>query len=73
MMLPILIFIFKYSLPVAIGTTITAVILTALSGAVRHIRLRNVDYTTVKIVAASGSSSALHSYTVRLGWYTKGL
>ncbi len=58
-MLPTLVFIFRYPLPVAIGTTITAVILTASSGAIGHIRLRNVDYTTVKIVAASGAIGAV--------------
>ena len=54
-MLPVLALIFKYPLPLAIGTTIVAVILTATSGAIGHIRLRNVDYSTVKIVAISGA------------------
>ncbi|RLI85508.1 MAG: sulfite exporter TauE/SafE family protein [Archaeoglobales archaeon] len=57
-MLPALTFLFKYSLPVAIGTTITAVILTATSGAIAHIRIRNVDYSTAKIVAVSGAIGA---------------
>lgn len=57
-MLPSLAFIFKYPLPVAIGTTITAVILTASSGAIGHIRLKNVDYSTTKVVAVSGAVGA---------------
>jgi len=57
-MLPSLTFIFSYPLPIAIGTTITAVILTASSGAVGHIRMKNVDYSTAKIVAASGAVGA---------------
>ncbi len=54
-MLPALIFIFHYPLPIAIGTTITAVILTATSGAIGHIRMKNVDYSTAKVVAISGA------------------
>jgi len=46
-MLPALVFVFRYPLPIAIGTTVTAVILTATSGAIGHIRLKNVDYSTV--------------------------
>lgn len=57
-MLPALAFIFNYSLPIAIGTTITAVILTATSGAIGHIRLKNVDYSSAKIVAVSGAIGA---------------
>lgn len=58
-MLPALYFIFNYPLPVAIGTTITAVIITALSGAIGHIRIRNVDYGTAWIVALSGGLGAV--------------
>lgn len=57
-MLPALAFVFNYPLPVAIGTTITAVILTATSGAIGHIRMKNVDYSTAKIVAVSGAVGA---------------
>ena len=56
--LPILIFIFRYPLPVAIGTNITATILTAASGAAGHLRLKNVDYPTARIVAAGGALGA---------------
>ncbi|MEM4747638.1 MAG: sulfite exporter TauE/SafE family protein [Archaeoglobaceae archaeon] len=58
-MLPSLSFIFNYPLPVAIGTTITAVILTASSGAIGHLRMKNVDFTTAKIVAVSGAIGAM--------------
>lgn len=58
-MLPSLAFLFGYPLPVAIGTTITAVILTATSGAIGHIRMKNVDYSTAKIVALSGAFGAV--------------
>lgn len=56
--LPILVFIFGYPLPVAIGTNITAVILTAASGTAGHIKLKNVDYSTAKIVASGGALGA---------------
>lgn len=58
-MLPALAFLFGYSLPVAVGTTITAVIITASSGALGHVRMGNVDYRTAKAVAASGALGAL--------------
>jgi len=52
-MLPALYFLYNYSLPMAIGTTITAVIITATSGSIAHIRMRNVDYKTTAIVTVS--------------------
>ena len=58
-MLPALYFLFGYPLPLAIGTTITAVMITAASGSIAHIRLRNVDYSTVKIVGISGGIGAV--------------
>ncbi len=58
-MLPALYFIFNYPLPMAIGTTITAVIVTAASGAIGHIRIKNVDYGTAKLIAVSGAVGAL--------------
>lgn len=58
-MLPALYFIFNYPLPIAIGTTITAVIITAVSGAAAHIRMRNVDWSTVEAVAVSGGLGAV--------------
>ncbi|RLE62212.1 MAG: sulfite exporter TauE/SafE family protein [Thermoprotei archaeon] len=58
-MLPALYFLFNYSLPTAIGTTITAVIVTAFSGAQAHIRMRNVDFFTAKIISISGAIGAV--------------
>ncbi len=57
-MLPALAFLFGYDLPVAIGTTITAVIITATSGAIGHIKIGNVDYGTAKVIAISGAIGA---------------
>ncbi|RLE48442.1 MAG: sulfite exporter TauE/SafE family protein [Candidatus Methanomethylicota archaeon] len=56
--LPVLIFIYNYSEPVAIGTTITAVIITAASGAIAHIRIKNVDHKTSAIINVAGSLGA---------------
>lgn len=58
-MLPALYFLFNYNLPVTIGTTITAVIITATSGSIAHIKIRNVDYKTAIIIATSGAIGAL--------------
>jgi uncharacterized membrane protein YfcA len=58
-MLPALYFLYNYSLPMAIGTTITAVIITAISGSIAHIRIKNVDYRTTVIVAISGGLGAI--------------
>ncbi len=58
-MLPALHFLFAYPLPVAIGTTITAVIITATSGAIAHIKMKNVDYSTSKIISVSGAVGAI--------------
>ncbi|MEM0017190.1 MAG: sulfite exporter TauE/SafE family protein [Candidatus Korarchaeum sp.] len=57
-MLPALAFLFGYNLPVAVGTTITAVIITASSGAIGHLRMGNVDYGTAKVIAVSGAIGA---------------
>ncbi len=68
-MLPTLRFIYGYELPLAIATTVTAVVITATSGAIGHIRIKNVDFGTVKVVAISGAlgaviGSILFSYLV---------
>jgi len=57
--LPVLIFIFNFSEPVAIGTTITAVIITAVSGAIGHIKIKNVDHKTASIINITGSFGAV--------------
>jgi len=56
--LPVLVFLYGYSEPVAIGTTITAVIITAVSGAIGHIRIRNVDHKTSALINIFGSAGA---------------
>ncbi|MEM4021547.1 MAG: sulfite exporter TauE/SafE family protein [Nitrososphaerota archaeon] len=58
-MLPTLYFLYNYSLPTAIGTTIVAVIITASSGSIAHIRMKNVDYRTTLVVATSGGVGAV--------------
>lgn len=58
-MLPALYFLYNYSLPVAIGTTIVAVIITASSGSIAHIKIKNVDYKTALVVAVSGGVGAI--------------
>ncbi|MCD6457277.1 MAG: sulfite exporter TauE/SafE family protein [Thermoproteales archaeon] len=58
-MLPALYFLFYYSLPCAIGTTITAVIVTAISGATAHFKMKNIDFLTAKIITVSGALGAV--------------
>lgn len=58
-MLPALSFLFGYSLAIAIGTTITAIIFTAVSGAFGHLRMRNVDLNTAKLISISGATGAV--------------
>ena len=65
--LPILIFVYGYSEPLAIGTTITAVIITAVSGAIAHIRIRNVDHKTAGIVNVTGIIGAVLG-SIILAW-----
>ncbi|MGC8933136.1 MAG: sulfite exporter TauE/SafE family protein [Candidatus Methanodesulfokora sp.] len=57
-MLPALIFLFNYNIPVAIGTVTAAVVVTTTSGAIGHIRMKNVDYKTTKMVAVAGAVGA---------------
>lgn len=58
-MLPLLTFIFGYPLKFAIGTSITAVMFTAISGTLGHLKLRNVDINTAKIVSTFGVLGAI--------------
>jgi uncharacterized membrane protein YfcA len=53
-MLPALYFLYNFSLPIAIGTTVTAVVITAASGSIGHIKIKNVDYKTTAIVSVTG-------------------
>ncbi len=58
-MLPSLTFIFGYPLSFAIGTSITAVVFTAISGSFGHLRLGNVDLSTAKVVSTFGAFGAI--------------
>lgn len=53
-MMPVLRFWLHYPAATAVGTTLTAVVFTATSGAVQHIRLGNVDKKTALVTGLSG-------------------
>jgi uncharacterized membrane protein YfcA len=53
-LLPVLQFALGYSPEVAIGTSLLAVVFTAISGTIQHLRLRNVDWKMVAWIASSG-------------------
>jgi uncharacterized membrane protein YfcA len=53
-MMPVVRFGFHFPPPAAIGTTLAAVVFTAASGAIQHIKLKNVDKRTAIIVGCSG-------------------
>jgi uncharacterized membrane protein YfcA len=54
LMMPVLRFGFHFDPAFAVGTTLTAVVFTAASGAYQHIKMKNVDKRTAWIVGASG-------------------
>jgi uncharacterized membrane protein YfcA len=54
LIMPVIRFGFHFDPAIAVGTTLTAVVFTAGSGAYQHIRMKNVDKSTAKIVGASG-------------------
>ncbi|MCX8172376.1 MAG: sulfite exporter TauE/SafE family protein [Archaeoglobaceae archaeon] len=58
-MLPALSFLFDYPLTKAVGTTITAVVFTAFSGTLRHLKMKNVDLRTAKLISLTGSLGAI--------------
>ncbi len=53
-MMPVIRFGFHFDPSFAVGTTLMAVVFTAGSGAVQHIRLKNVDKNTALLTAYSG-------------------
>ncbi len=59
LMLPMLVFLMKYPVAQAIGTTVLAVVWTATFGAVSHGKLGNIDYETSAVVLAAGAIGAL--------------
>jgi len=54
LMMPVIRFGFHFDPAIAVGTTLTAVVFTAGSGAYQHLRMKNVDKTTALQVGFSG-------------------
>jgi hypothetical protein len=54
LMMPVIRFGFHFDPAFAVGTTLTAVVFTAGSGAFQHIRMGNVDKSTAWVTGASG-------------------
>ena len=54
LMMPVIRFGFHFDPALAVGTTLTAVVFTAGSGAFQHIRMGNVDKQTAWVTGASG-------------------
>jgi len=54
LMMPVIRFGFHFDPAIAVGTTLTAVVFTAGSGAYQHIKMGNVDKSTAWVVGASG-------------------
>ena len=54
LMMPVIRFGFHFDPAFAVGTTLTAVVFTAGSGAVQHIRMGNVDKQTAWVTGGSG-------------------
>ena len=54
LIMPVIRFGFHFDPAIAVGTTLTAVVFTAGSGAIQHLRMKNVDKTTAMQVGISG-------------------
>jgi len=54
LMMPVIRFGFHFDPAVAVGTTLTAVVFTAGSGAYQHLKMKNVDSETAALVGYSG-------------------
>jgi hypothetical protein len=54
LMMPVIRFGFHFDPAFAVGTTLTAVVFTAASGAVQHLRMKNVDGKTAATTGISG-------------------
>jgi len=54
LIMPVIRFGFNFDPAIAVGTTLTAVVFTASSGAIQHLRMKNVDKTTAMQVGKSG-------------------
>jgi hypothetical protein len=54
LMMPVIRFGFYFDPAIAVGTTLTAVVFTAASGAIQHLRMKNVDAETALLTGYSG-------------------
>jgi uncharacterized protein len=54
LMMPVIRFGFHFDPAIAVGTTLTAVVFTAASGAYKHWKMKNVDIGTARITGMSG-------------------
>jgi uncharacterized membrane protein YfcA len=54
LMMPVIRFGFRFDPAIAVGTTLTAVVFTAASGAYQHLKMGNVDRKTAMTTGASG-------------------
>ncbi|MGQ9706404.1 MAG: sulfite exporter TauE/SafE family protein [bacterium] len=54
LMMPVIRFGFHFDPAIAVGTTLTAVVFTAASGAIQHIKMKNVDRETALLTGYSG-------------------
>ena len=72
LMMPVIRFGFHFDPRVAVGTTLTAVVFTAASGAYQHIKMGNVDRQTAMLVGYAGVlgviiGSVVFAYLCRYG------
>jgi uncharacterized protein len=56
---PALVLLFKQSMPIAVGTSLTVIILISISGAIRHWTLDNVNLSIVLFIAIGGVVGAI--------------
>jgi len=54
LMMPVIRFGFHFDPAIAVGTTLTAVVFTAASGAYQHLKMKNVDKETAFLIGYSG-------------------
>jgi len=54
LIMPVIRFYFHFDPAIAVGTTLTAVVFTAASGAIQHYRMKNVDKETAFLTGYSG-------------------
>ncbi len=59
LMVPILILFFKVPVQQAVGTSLTAIVLISISGALRHISLGSVEFRIAAPLAVAGAVGAV--------------